>query len=156
MDAATLTSSIVPPLAAAAIGSLATREGTRSLWYRRLDKPPFQPPALAFPVAWTALYTATAAGAVVAQSEMDDAARRALRVRLGVNMALNAGWCWSFFRGRRLGASVVVAGALALSSADLAVAAGRHSRRGGALLAPYAGWTTFATVLTGAIWQRNR
>ena len=45
--------------AAAAIGSVATKE-TKSRWYRSLDKPPFQPPAPVFPIAWTALYASTA------------------------------------------------------------------------------------------------
>lgn len=52
--------------------------------------------------------------------------------------------------------SVVVAGALAASTADLARTAGRASRAAGGLLVPYAAWTTFATVLTAGIWRRNR
>ena len=38
---------------------------------------------------------------------------------LAVNLAVNAGWSWVFFRWHRLGPAVGVAGLLTLSSADL-------------------------------------
>ena len=43
--------------AAAAAGGLATTPAVESAWYRRLKKPGFQPPRLAFPIAWNILYT---------------------------------------------------------------------------------------------------
>lgn len=33
-----------------------TNKAARSTWYRDLDKPPWQPPSWAFPVAWSILY----------------------------------------------------------------------------------------------------
>lgn len=42
----------------AAVGSLVTTPD--DLWYKALKKPSFQPPALAFPIAWTALYASIA------------------------------------------------------------------------------------------------
>lgn len=163
--------------ATAATGSVATSSGTESRWYRKLDKPPFQPPAPVFPIAWTALYASIAGSAAavegafdaagdgarpsgMAGSETADAApvtdrRRAFRAALGLNLVLNALWSWMFFRWRRLPESTVVAGALAVSTADLARRAAREKSAAGAALVPYAGWTTFATVLTAAIWRRN-
>src|SRR5690606_28613124 len=44
MDRSTIATSIGLPVAAAALGSVATRTGMRSRWYRRLDKPRIQPP----------------------------------------------------------------------------------------------------------------
>ena len=46
-------------VASAAVGSLATQPD--SAWYRSLDLPDWQPPTLAFPVVWTALYADIAA-----------------------------------------------------------------------------------------------
>ncbi|GAA1436187.1 hypothetical protein GCM10009616_35410 [Microlunatus lacustris] len=61
----------------------------------------------------------------------DPRAAAAHRGALAVNLVLNASWSWVFFRAHRLPAAVVVAGALAP-------------------------WCTFATVLSTALWRRNR
>jgi len=156
MKPRTIVSSIAAPVAAAALGSVATSTGMKSLWYRTLRKPSIQPPGPVFPVVWTGLYASTAWASADAQSRMTPDEASAYRRRLAVNMALNAGWCWSFFRGHRLVPSIAVAGALATSSADLARTAGGASKRAGWALVPYTAWTTFATVLTTAIWRANR
>lgn len=156
MDTRSIISSVGLPLAAAALGSVATAPGTKSSWYQRLDKPAFQPPPLAFPIAWSVLYTQAAVASGMAQAHLDEADARRYRRKLAVNMTLNAGWCWAFFKGQRLGSSVVVAAALAASTADLARTAGAAYRPAGGMLVPYTAWTSFATVLTGAIWRRNR
>lgn len=87
---------------------------------------------------------------------MTPAEATAYRRRLALNMALNAGWCWSFFCGQQLVPSIAVAGALAASTADLARTAGAASPRAGRALVPYTAWNAFAIVLTTAIWRRNR
>ncbi|MBE7323503.1 tryptophan-rich sensory protein [Nocardioides sp. Y6] len=155
MEPREIVSSVGLPLGAAALGSVATASGTRSLWYERLEKPAFQPPPIVFPVAWTVLYTHIGIASGIAQAHLDEEAAAAYRRKLMVNMALNAGWSWSFFQARQLGGSVVVAGALAASSIDLARTAGRAHRAAGGFLVPYAAWTTFATVLTAAIWRKS-
>ncbi|MFI6999255.1 tryptophan-rich sensory protein [Nocardia sp. NPDC050175] len=40
--------------ATALVGSAAA--GSRSTWYQQVDKPPYQPPFAAFPIAWTLRY----------------------------------------------------------------------------------------------------
>lgn len=163
----------VPAVATTAgVGSVATRE-TQSSWYQRLDKPPFQPPAIAFPIAWTALYATIAGSSAAVDARLTDEAReaealgdddgrraakrrrRGFRAALAGNLILNAGWCWTFFALRMLPTSTVVAGALAVSTADLARRAARESRPAGAWLVPYVAWTIFATVLTASIQRRN-
>ncbi|WP_235734972.1 TspO/MBR family protein [Nocardioides alcanivorans] len=156
MEPRALVSSIGLPLSAAALGSLATASGTRSSWYRSLSQPSIQPPAIAFPIVWSVLYVHSAIASGMAQAHMDEAAARSYRRKLALNMTLNAGWCWSFFKGRQIGPSVVVAGALTASSVDLARTAGAAYRPAGGFLTPYAAWTGFATVLNAAIWRRNR
>lgn len=156
METRKIVSSVGLPIAAAALGSVATASGTKSAWYRSLRKPAIQPPPVVFPVVWTALYAQTALASADAQSQMTPVEARTYRRKLAFNMALNAGWCWSFFRGHRLVPSIAVAGALAASSADLARLAGGASSRAGWSLVPYTAWNTFATVLTAAIWRKNR
>ena len=142
-----------------AVGGLASAD-VRSDWYANLDKPGFQPPDRVFPVAWTALYAdiALVTGAALAALRRRGRSKqaRALAVALGVNLAANAGWSWVFFRGHRLGPAVAVAGLLTLSSADLARRTGQASPYAAAALAPYPAWCCFATVLSSAVWRRNR
>ena len=149
-----------PAVAACAVlGSIGTRE-VSSLWYRTLRKPAIQPPAAVFPVVWTALYTDLAATSAVALDRLEDEDRtdeRAAYARaLGVNLVLNAGWCWVAFAGHRLGWAIPTAAVLAASSADLVRRTAAADRRAGAALAPYAAWCTFATALSAALWSKNR
>ena len=145
--------------ASAVVGSVASRD-VKSGWYARLSKPSFQPPPVAFPIVWTALYTdiavssATVIDALREDGRVSEAA--AFERALAANLVLNASWTWVFFRMHRLGAAVATAGALALSCADLVRRAAPASRPAAVALSPYAGWCGFATVLSAAIWRRNR
>ncbi len=96
----------------AGLGSLASASDAGSLWYRRLSKPPFQPPAVAFPVVWTLLYADIATPAALTLDQLGEPERASYVRALGANLVLNAGWSWVFFRWHRLGPSVVVAAAI--------------------------------------------
>lgn len=144
--------------AAAATGSIAGPKRV-PVWYWRLRKPPYQPPGAAFPVVWTALYADIAGTSAVAidrfrSAGQDDEARR-YSAALGVNLLLNAGWSWLFFRYHKLGASALGAAALTASSADLARRAAQADPRAGLALSPYPLWGAFATVLATHIWRLN-
>lgn len=145
--------------AAAVVGSVASREGVQG-WYTKIRKPGYVPPNAVFPIAWTTLYVDIAATSAAAidrfRADGQDAKARAYIAALGVNLALNAGWSWVFFARRQLGPSVVVAAALAASSADLARRAGDADLKLGAALAPYPLWCSFATVMSADIWRLNR
>ena len=159
MDLRTLAATSTTVAATAVAGSVASQD-VGGAWYRRLDKPAFQPPGAVFPVVWTALYTDIAATTAKASSvlrERGEHSRAAgLHRALGLNLVLNASWSWVFFRFHRLGPAVAVAGALAASSTDLTRRVRQADPRAGVALAPYAAWCTFATVLSAAIWRRNR
>ncbi|MET3143352.1 UNVERIFIED_ORG: hypothetical protein ABIB19_003755 [Arthrobacter sp. UYEF10] len=64
MKLKTLVFTTVATAASAAAGGVATDPG--SSWYLRLRKPGWQPPAIAFPVVWTALYADLALTSAVA------------------------------------------------------------------------------------------
>ncbi|GAB2471035.1 hypothetical protein GCM10027030_02120 [Luteococcus sediminum] len=146
-------------LAAATVGGLATAQGTQSRWYRTRRKPSWQPPGAVFGPVWTALYADIAVISALHLADRLEEGDRDGVVRdaaaLGVNLVLNAGWSWVFFRAHRPALATGVAGALAVSSADLVRRVGQRRERG-VVLAPYAAWTGFATVLTDAIRRRNR
>lgn len=145
-------------VATSVVGTIAT--DTSSAWYQGLTKPAIQPPGWLFPLAWTSLYIdiATVVGQSLADLERQGKTSeyRALRQSLAANLALNAGWSALFFKGKQSGAATFEAAALAVSSADLVRRSMAVDSRRGAFLSPYAAWTAFATVLTGAIWYRNR
>ncbi len=158
MDPRTTLATSAAVAATALLGGLAST-GVRSTWYQRLDKPAFQPPGAVFGPVWTVLYADIAVTTSVALEglEREDPAEVAAYQRaLAANLVLNASWSWVFFRGHRLLPAVLVAGALATSSADLVRRTARVDRRAGVVLAPYAAWCTFATVLSTALWWRNR
>jgi tryptophan-rich sensory protein len=158
----TLAATTLAVAAAAGIGSIASRPRSMS-WYSRLKKPSYVPPNELFPVAWTALYTDIAATSAAAIDRLRAAGRhgadreaRNYVVALAVNLTLNAGWSWLFFRYQRLGASAVGAAVLAASSADLTRRTAAADPRAGAALLPYPLWCAFASAMSGHIWVLNR
>lgn len=143
----------------ALVGSIASKD-TDSKWYRRLSKPAFQPPAAVFPIVWTALYAdvaiSSAATIDALNADMRHIDAAAFERALAANLILNGAWTWVFFKAHRTGAATVTAAALAASSADLVRRAAPASSTAAAALLPYAGWCGFATLLSAAIWRRNR
>lgn len=144
--------------AAAVLGSVASR-GVNSPWYVALDKPAIQPPGPVFPIVWTLLYSDIAISSAVVIDRLrgaDPGAAIAYQRALALNLVLSTSWSWVFFKAHKLVPAIVVAGALATSSIDLARRAARANRAAGAALSPYAAWCSFATALTTAIWRGNR
>jgi translocator protein len=159
VNKSTLAATSLAVAAAAGTGSIASPRRA-PFWYSRLRKPPYQPPGTVFPVVWTALYGDIAATSAVAIDRFrteghHDKARRYIAA-LSVNLLLNAGWSWLFFRYHKLGASVAGAAVLAASSADLARRTAEADARAGLALSPYPLWCAFATVLATHVWRLNR
>jgi len=140
--------------ATAGIGALATAPVLGSRWYRRLDKPPWQPPSPVFGPVWTVIYALIAASMLVARGRGGEQ-QRPLFVLFGTNLALNLAWTLIFFRGRSPLAAGVEIVILESTTVALVVRAWPLSRLAALLLVPYAIWVAFATALTWAIWARN-
>jgi translocator protein len=159
MDKQTLAATTLAVAAAAGAGSVASKNRPPA-WYNRLSKPRYVPPSGVFPVAWTTLYADIAASSAAAIDRLRATGRhreaRNYIVALGVNLSLNAGWSWLFFKYHKLGASAVGAAVLAASSADLARRTAAADPRAGAALLPYPLWCAFATTMSGHIWVLNR
>jgi len=165
MKLTTLAWTAAATAATAAAGGIATDPD--SSWYMRLRKPEWQPPALAFPVVWTALYADLAVTSAVAldsaaSAETHPAAGsdrrleiRAYRGALTANLLLNAAWSWLFWRSRQPWLAAAECAVLAASSADLVRRAYSLNRAAGISLAPYAAWCGFATILSTAIARLN-
>jgi tryptophan-rich sensory protein len=150
------------PLAVGSISSLATMSGLR-VWYRTLERPSWKPPDAAFGPVWTTLYALMGVALVrvvrAPERSSGGSSETARAIGLGlfaVQLALNGAWSWFFFSEHALGAAL--AEILVLWLAILATIGAFASVRpsAAALLVPYLGWVTFATVLTAWIWQHNR
>jgi benzodiazapine receptor len=144
----------------AAVGGLASGPAVQSDWYEKLRKPSFQPPRQAFPIVWPLLYADIAGVSALTIDELDarndTAGSRTFTGLLALNLLLNGSWSWLFFNRRQLGPSAVLAGALAVSSADLTRRAVRVNGAPARVLWPYPAWCAFATALSGRIWWLNR
>jgi tryptophan-rich sensory protein len=137
------------------LGASVTNHGTQ-LWYRRLRKPPFQPPSSTFRWVWPVLYGCTAlSGWRVWNQPAGPARSRALGL-WALQLGFNAAWSWLFFGKRRLKSALVDNLALGTSIAAYMAAARKVDRPAVALVAPYLGWVCFANLLNAEIVRRNR
>ena len=139
--------------ATAVAGSIAV--DPRSDWYRRLEKPEWQPPSAAFGPMWTALYVSIAWSGGRSLGRAVGSDRRRYLSALAANLALNAGWNWLFFGARNPVAGLAGIAALNLSNLALIRQTSRIDRPAAGALIPYAIWTGFATALNADIVRRN-
>ena len=138
----------------AAAGGAASAPITSSRWYRKLDKPPWQPPDAVFGPVWTVIYALIAASMLTVRRRAGKP-ERVLFVLYGGNLALNLAWTLIFFRGRSPLAAGVEIVVLEATTVALVVRAWPISRLAALCLVPYALWVAFATALTWAIAARN-
>lgn len=144
---------LVVSFVAAALGGAASIEA--GPFYAGLLRPEWAPPAAIFGPVWTVLYLLMGVAAwLVWRVGGWRAARAALTLFL-VQLAFNALWSWLFF-GWHLGALALVDILLlwALIGATL-IAFWRIRPLGGALLAPYLLWVSFAAALNYSVWRLN-
>jgi tryptophan-rich sensory protein len=125
-------------------------------WYRSLRKPDWSPPAWVFGPVWSVLYALMGVSAwLVAKSEADGRRRLALG-SFGIQLALNAAWTPIFFGLRRPGLALVEIIAMWIAIVATTLAFLRRRLLAGLLFLPYLAWVSFAALLNGAIWRRNR
>lgn len=123
-------------------------------WYQTLDKPAWEPPGWAFPVAWTYLYISMGFAAWLVWSSDKEGRGGALALH-GLQLFLNVGWTFVFFYLRSLAGAALEIVALWLAILAACLAFRRHSRAAALLMVPYLAWVAFATALTFSIWRRN-
>jgi tryptophan-rich sensory protein len=146
---------VATPFIVAALGSRFTLASLGS-WYRRLDKPAWNPPDRVFGPVWTALYLLMGIAAVrVWQARRGGRDVGPALALYAVQLGLNLAWSWLFFDRRRLDLALADIAALDVAIAGTALAFGRVRPEAGLLLVPYLAWSTFATVLNAEIARRN-
>lgn len=121
-------------------------------WYDRLDKPGWTPPNWLFPIAWTALYLASAYAA--SRVAMVPGAGLAMAF-WAFQIAANTLWSPIFFGLRRLGAAMVALLALWIAVVGTAVTFMGIDRTAGLLILPYVVWVSYAGALNYSLMKRN-
>lgn len=141
-------------LGAGAIGGLATASSIPT-WYAGLAKPDFNPPNGVFGPVWTTLYVLMAVAAWRVWRTPPDRRRSVALVLYGAQLVLNLLWSLVFFGLRQPGWALVDIAMLLAAVVATAVAFWRIDRPAGLMLAPYAAWVSFASVLNFEIWRLN-
>jgi len=140
-------------------GWIGSRFGPRDLrtrlWYGRLKKPAYNPPNIAFPVAWSILYGLMAVSGWRTWRERDSAERTGALALWAAQLGVNAAWAPLFF-GRHQPkwalADVIVLEAIILA---YIATAKEVDCTAAACFVPYGAWVAFATLLNAEIVVRN-
>ena len=137
-----------------AVGAL-SNSGDANRWYAALQKPWFQPPTLAFPVAWTILYAMLGFALAIVLSARGSQLRVYAVALFAIAFAINLCWSPVFFGMHQptLGFAVLI-GMLAAAIAAT-VAFWRVRRAAGLLMLPYLAWLVFAGALNWEIIRLN-
>jgi tryptophan-rich sensory protein len=143
----------------AGAGWLGARYSPRDLrtrvWYKRLEKPSYNPPNYVFPIVWASLYSLIAISGWRIWRE-EDSPERARALRLwATQLATNAEWTKLFFGEHR--PKLALANVVSLESmiVNYILAAKEIDGAAAACFVPYAAWVAFATLLNEEIVRRN-
>ncbi|HSP78446.1 MAG TPA: TspO/MBR family protein [Myxococcaceae bacterium] len=141
--------------AGAALWGARVTDGGTQRWYRRLRKPPFQPPSWTFRVVWPALYTLMTVSAWRVWNRPAGPSRSWALLLWGVQLGCNAIWSPLFFGQRRKRAALVDVTALGGSLAGYTAVASRVDRPAAWMMAPYLAWVAYAGALNEEIVRLN-
>ena len=125
-----------------------------SVWFNALQLPAAQPPGIAFPIAWTILYSLMGIAAALVWATKIPGRWVALGL-FAAQLALNLAWAPLFFSEHQIFYSLILLGIIALAAIVTTIAFGRVNRVAAWLMVPYLCWLGFASGLNFDIWQLN-
>ncbi len=146
-----------------AVGWLVLTFGTAAIgsrflpdeWYRKLNKPSWNPPNSIFAPVWTILYLLMAAAAWLIWRRYGISAALVPLSLFVLQLLLNAAWTWLFFGRHQIRSALIDIVALWILILATLISFWRLDMLAGILLLPYLAWVSFAMVLNWAIWQKN-
>lgn len=121
-------------------------------WYRSLTKPDWTPPNWLFPIAWTALYVASAYAAARVAVVGGNAHAMGF---WALQIALNTLWTPVFFGLRKIRIGAVVLALLWVAVVGTMLSFFALDLVAGLLIVPYLLWVSYAGALNLAIWRMN-
>ncbi len=125
-------------------------------WYASLNRPPFTPPNIAFPVMWTTLYALIAATGWTLWRNRDKIDGDFRLILFSIYMALNWAWSFIFFSAHLLLVGflwILLMDAVAIMIIALCW---RDVRQASLLMIPPLLWTLYAAYLNGGFWWFNQ
>ena len=143
---------VIGGVSGALIVAPATKSGG---WYEKIDLPSWVPPNGLFAPVWTTLYACMGVAAARVYKLSNGGLSSAPMILWAVHYALNLAWAPAFFGKQMLRLAQAINIALISTLLPIIVMYYRLDRLSAYLLVPYLVWTTFATILNGAICRRN-
>lgn len=139
-------------LAAGGVGTLLA--GGSFDTYETLTKPPFAPPSIVFPIAWSILYILMGIGAYFVYESKSELTKSALSVYI-FYLILNALWPLAFFKkGALLAAFFLLAAQIILLFAVIN-AFMKCDKKSALFIVPTLLWSIFALYLNGGFLYLN-
>jgi benzodiazapine receptor len=142
------------PVVVGGVGSVPTASAIPT-WYRRLNKPRWNPPDAVFGPVWTTLYALMGIALVLVRRQPPSAATDRAQAVFGLQLALNLAWSFVFFGGRSVRGGLAVIAALWIAILATIIELWGVRRAAALLLVPYLAWVNFASILNADIAWRN-
>ena len=130
-----------------------SNSGMDNRWYALLDKPWFQPPGWAFPVAWTILYVMLGFAIAMVLNARGSPFRGYAVALFVVSFVLNLCWSPLFFGMHMITAALFLILGMFVSAVATTIAFGQVRTTAAWLMVPYLAWLCFAAVLN---WETIR
>ena len=142
---------VVPGFIAGALSN----SGAGNRWYDLLEKPWFQPPNWAFPVAWSALYIMLGLAVALVLNARGSRYRGYAVALFVVAFLLNLTWSPVFFGLHRPTLALAIIVGMFAAALATTIAFGRVRKAAAWLMVPYLGWLVFAGLLNWEIIRLN-
>lgn len=126
-------------------------------WYKEINRPTWGPPDWIFGPVWTILYLSMgyASFRVYDSGKGFGGIAKIPLILYIVQLLVNLTWTQVFFGFHLLGAATIHILILLVLIIFTGIAFYRVDRLAGILIAPYAAWVSFASVLCFTIWRMN-
>jgi tryptophan-rich sensory protein len=125
-------------------------------WYRRLNKPTWNPPNFIFAPVWSILYLLMALAAWLVWRRYGLGEALVPLILFVAQLLLNAAWTWLFFGLHRTRDAFIEIGILWITILATLISFWKLEPVAGILLLPYLAWVSFAAMLNWTIWRMNR
>lgn len=138
-----------------ALAGLLTRHGME-LYKTQIQKPPFSPPAILFPIVWVLLYALMGIGAARIWGAARSTERNFCVAIFLLQLAFNFIWSLLFFNAEAFGIAFIWLAVLLVQILWMIVLFSKVDRAAALLQIPYFLWVLFAGYLNYGVWILNR
>jgi tryptophan-rich sensory protein len=128
-----------------------------NLWFDKLNKPSWNPPAFLFAPVWTTLYLLMGISlALIWKNKTPEVEKRTTYLLFATQLFLNFWWSILFFHFHSPALALIDIILMAITIIITIFVFSNFSKTASWLLVPYIVWVSFATFLNFSIWNLNR